>query len=190
MFVLEARNERIVILVLTILMAATRIEHFGMGQLAPDASVAIFFLAGLLIANPLWLAAFIVEAMLLDLTAIQVVGVESVCVTLGYGLMIPAFGSLWLAGRFARDSERLGAATVAKLVSACVVGIIGFFVFSNIGYYLGGGFDSSMGLAEYARRVMRYFPYYLTIGLSYSAVGVAIVAIASRVGLKGRLAPR
>ena len=141
MFVLEARSERIAILALTVLMAATRIEHFGMGQIAPDASVAIFFLAGLLIGNPLWLLAFLVEATLLDLTAIKVVGVEAVCVTLGYGLMIPAYGSLWLAGRFARHSDRLGVATITKLVCACAVGVVGFFLFSNIGYYFGGGFD-------------------------------------------------
>src|ERR1051326_6102447 len=78
MFVLEARSERIAVLALTVLMAATRIEHFDAGQIAPDASTAVFFLAGLLIGNPLWLLALLAEALLLDLTAIKVVGVEAV----------------------------------------------------------------------------------------------------------------
>jgi hypothetical protein len=190
MFVLEARSERIAILALTVLMAATRIEHFGVGQIAPDASTAVFFLAGLLIGNPLWLLAFLVEASLLDLTAIKVVGIEAVCVTLGYGLMIPAYGALWLAARWVRKTNKLDMSNVAKLVCACSAGVVGFFLFSNIGYYLGGGFESSMGLEEYARRVARYFPQYLTGTLLYSAAGVMIAVLAARFAPRSRLASR
>jgi hypothetical protein len=190
MFVLNARSERIAILALTVLMAATRIEHFGAGRIAPDASTAVFFLAGLLIGNPLWLIAFLAEALLLDLTAINVVGVEAVCVTLGYGMMIPAYGALWLAARPARANDRLDLFSAAKLVCACCIGVLGFFLFSNIGYYLGGGFESSMGLEEYARRVVRYFPQYLTSTLFYSAIGVALAALATRWAPRGRLVSR
>jgi hypothetical protein len=190
MFVLEARSERIAVLVLTVLMAATRIEHFGVGQIAPDASTAVFFLAGLLIGNPLWLLALLVEASLLDLTAIKVVGVEAVCVTLGYGLIIPAYGALWLAARFVRTNDRLDVLSAVKLVAACSAGVLVFFLFSNIGYYLGGGFESSMGLEEYARRVVRYFPQYLTGTLFYSAAGIALALLATRLAPRRRLVSR
>jgi hypothetical protein len=190
MFVLEARSERIAILALTVLMAATRIEHFGAGQIAPEASTAVFFLAGLLIGNPLWLFAFLAEALLLDLTAIKVVGVEAVCVTLGYGLMIPAYSALWLAARWVRKTDKLDVPSAAKLVGACSIGVVGFFLFSNIGYYLGGGFENSMGLEEYTRRVTRYFPQYLTGTLFYSVAGVAIAVLAARFAPRGRLASR
>jgi hypothetical protein len=190
MFVLEARSERIAILALTVLMAATRIEHFGAGQIAPDASTAVFFLAGLLIGNPLWMLAFLVEASLLDLTAIKVVGIEAVCVTLGYGLMIPAYGALWLSARWVRKTNKFDTSSVAKLVCACSAGVVGFFLFSNIGYYLGGGFESSMGLEEYVRRVARYFPRYLTGTLFYSAVGVALAVLAAHFAPRSRLASR
>jgi hypothetical protein len=190
MFVLEARTERIAILALTVLMAATRIEHFGAGQITPDASTAVFFLAGLLIGNPLWLLAFLAEALLLDLTAIKVVGVEAVCVTLGYGLMIPAYSALWLAARWVLKTDKLSVSSVAKLVCACSIGVLGFFLFSNIGYYFGGGFESSMGLEEYARRVVRYFPQYLTDTLFYSAAGVAIAVLAAHFVPRSRLVSR
>jgi hypothetical protein len=190
MFVLEARSERIAVLALTVLMAATRIEHFGVGQIAPDASTAAFFLAGLLIGNPLWLLAFLAEALLLDLTAINVVGVEAVCVTTGYGMMIPAYGALWLAARLVRTNDRLDLFSAAKLVCACTLGVLGFFLFSNVGYYLGGGFESTMGLEEYARRVVRYFPQYLTSTLFYSAAGVALAVLAARFAPRSRLVPR
>jgi hypothetical protein len=188
MFVLEARSERIAIFALSVLMAATRIEHFGVGQIAPDASTAVFFLAGLLIGNPLWLLALLAEALLLDLTAIKIVGVEAVCVTAGYGMMIPAYGSLWLAARLVRANERLDVFSAAKLVCACCGGLVGFFLFSNIGYYLGGGFENSLGLEEYARRVVRYFPQYLTGALFYSAAGIAIAAVAAHLVPRDRLA--
>jgi hypothetical protein len=190
MFVLDARGERIALFALTVLMAATRIEHFGVGQIAPDASTAVFFLAGLLIGNPLWLFALLAEALLLDVTAIKIVGVDAACITLGYAMMIPAYGALWLAARFVRPRDRFDLLGVAQLVCACSAGVLGFFLFSNIGYYLGGGFDGSMGLEEYARRVVRYVPQYLTDTLFYSAIGVALAALAAQLAPRGRLASR
>ncbi|HLL27197.1 MAG TPA: hypothetical protein VKT73_06055 [Xanthobacteraceae bacterium] len=190
MFVFDTRGERIALFAMTVLMAATRIDHFGAGHLAPDASTAVFFLAGLLIGNPLWFVAFLAEAFLLDLAAIKVVGVESVCVTTGYGMMIPAYASLWLAGRLVRMTDKLDAFSIAKLVGACCGGLVAFFVFSNIGYYFGGGFEDSMGVAEYARRVVRYFPDYLTSTLAYSAIGVAIAILAAHLAPRNRLVSR
>jgi len=190
MFVLETRGERIAVLALAALMAATRIEHFGVGAIAPDASTAVFFLAGLLIGNPLWLLAFVAEALILDWTAINAVGVESICVTAGYGMMIPAYTSLWLAARLARPISNFDGASLARLLGAGAAGLLAFFLFSNIGYYLGGGFEDAMGLEEYVRRVVRYLPNYLTSTLFYSAVGIALAVLAPRLSPQGRLAPR
>ncbi|HWK86853.1 MAG TPA: hypothetical protein VNQ34_05030 [Xanthobacteraceae bacterium] len=174
MFVLDARKERLVIVLLTVLMAVTRIEHFGLSRVVPDASTAIFFLAGLLISNPLWLMAFLAQACGLDFAAISAVGVDPVCVTFGYIMMIPAYAALWYAPRALRGDFTPGLAGFGKLALACVAGLGVFFVLSNIGYYFGGGFSTSMGAAEFARRVARYFPYYLTSTLIYSAIGVLL----------------
>lgn len=179
MFVLDSRKERIVILLLTVVMAATRIEHFGINRIAPDASTAIFFLAGLLIGNPLWLVVFLAEALALDVTAIQAVGVSAACITFGYCMMIPAYAALWYAPRGLRADFSPSLFGFAKLALACAAGLAAFFVFSNIGYYFGGGYSASLGFAEYARRVSRYFPYYLEVTLLYSAAGVVIAAAAA-----------
>ncbi len=190
MFVLDSRKERIVILLLTVAMAATRIEHFGINRIAPDASTAIFFLAGLLIGNPLWLAAFLAEALALDITAIKAVGVDPACVTFGYFMMIPAYAALWLAPRALRAGFVPGVLGFAKLALACVAGLAAFFVLSNIGYYFGGGFSVSMGAPEFARRVSQYFPYYLTSTLIYSAAGVSLAAVVAYIGGYRRIATR
>ena len=180
MFVLDAKTDRLVALALAVLMAATRVHHFGVGTIAPDASTAAFLLAGLMLGSPYWLLAFMAEATLLDLFAIKMIGVEAVCVTIGYGLMFPAYAMLWLAGRWQRFAPALDALTGAKLVCATVAGTAGFFLLSNIGYYIGGGFADQMGAMEYVSRVARYFPFYLLVTLAYGAAGVALVTLARR----------
>lgn len=190
MFALDARKERLVIVLLTVAMAVTRIEHFGLSRVVPDASTAIFFLAGLLIANPLWLVAFLAEACALDFAAIEAVGVDPVCVTFGYFMMIPAYAALWYAPRALRNDFAPGVLGFGKLALACVAGLATFFVLSNIGYYFGGGFSTSLGVAEFAQRVSKYFPYYLTSTLVYSAVGVLLVSAGAYLGGYRRVAAR
>jgi hypothetical protein len=180
MFAFDAKTDRLVALALVALMAATRVHHFGVGTIAPDASTAAFLLAGLLIGSPYWLLALMAEATLLDLFAIKMIGVEAVCVTTGYGLMFPAYAMLWLAGRSQRNAPALDVRTAAKLALATVAGTAGFFLFSNIGYYIGGGFADQMGAAEYVARVVRYFPYYLAVTLGYGAAAIVILALARR----------
>ena len=57
MFVLSTPTDRLVVLALAVLMAATRVHHFGVGAIAPDASMAAFLLAGLLLGSQNWLLA-------------------------------------------------------------------------------------------------------------------------------------
>jgi hypothetical protein len=91
---------------------------------------------------------------------------------------------LWLAGRWRRETQTLDFVAAGKLVCATVAGTAGFFFFSNLGYYIGGGYADQMGVAEYASRVLRYFPHYLTVTLAYGAAGIVLLALAQR------LAPR
>lgn len=190
MFQLDAKAERIAALLLAVLMAVTRIHHFGIGTVAPDASTAVFFLAGLLLASPLWFVAFSLLAIGLDGVALGVVGVADACMTLGYWLLFAGYFALWYAGRFGRGVVKLDFFQGAKLLGLAAGGVAAFFVLSNLGYYFGGGFDDSMGGAEYVRRVSRYFPAFLISTLVYAVAGIALLAIAERLFAGGRLAAR
>lgn len=190
MFLLEAKTERIAALLLAVLMAATRIHHFGVGAIAPDASTAVFLLAGLMLASALWFVAFSVLSIGLDAVALGIVGVADACMTPGYWLLFAGYLALWFAGRFGRAIEKLDLAAGSKLLVLAAAGVVAFFVLSNAGYYFGGGFDESMGVAEYAARVSRYLPMYLVSTLVYAAAGVAVFAIASRLKPGRRLAAR
>lgn len=190
MFLLDARSERLVALMLAVLMAATRIHHFGVGTIAPDASTAAFFLAGLMLASPLWFVLFAALAIGLDAVALGVVGVADVCMTLGYWLLFAGYVALWYAGRLGRRIEKLDLFQGGRLLLLAAGGTVLFFVLSNVGYYFGGGFDESMGAAEYVSRVQRYFPMYFVSTLVYCAAGIAVYAIAVRLFAGGRLAAR
>lgn len=186
MFVLEAKTERIAALLLAVLMAATRIHHFGIGTIAPDASTAVFFLAGLLLASPLWFVLFSLLAVGLDAIALGPVGVADACMTPGYWLLFAGYLALWFAGRLGRSVRRLVVRGGAKLLVLAVAGTAVFFVLSNVGYYFGGGFDASMGAAEYIARVQVYFPMYLGTTLAYVVAGIVLFAIAIRWLARGR----
>jgi hypothetical protein len=190
MFVLDTRSEKIAAILLAVLMAATRIHHFGVGTVAPDASTAVFFLAGLLLASPWWFVAFSVEAILLDVIALGVVGVADACMTVGYWLLFAGYLALWFAGSRVRVVEKLGWIESGRILMLAALGLIAFFVLSNIGYYYGGGFDQSLGAAEYISRVSRYFSFYLVTTLGYVAAGILVFAAATRLLSGDRIAVR
>jgi hypothetical protein len=189
MFVLESRAEKLAALLLALLMAATRVHHFGVGAIAPDASTSVYFLAGLALASPWWLVAFLAEAVLLDIFAIGVAGVADACVSGGYALLAPAYGALWLAGRAMRKSERLDWLTAGKFVCAITAGVVVFFVISNVGYFFGSEFHA-LGVPEYTRRVSRYFSYYEMVTLFYAVAGIAALALAARFSARRALPAR
>jgi len=182
MFVLKPKAEWIAAFALAILMAVTRIHHFGVGTVAPDASTGVFFLAGLLLGSPWFLAALLVEAVVLDGVAIGFLKVADACMSSGYALLAPAYAALWFAGRAGRNVETLDLVSAGKFVCFVVAGTVAFFFVSNLGYFLGSDFYQ-LGLAEYVSRVSRYFPMYLTVTLFYSAFGIAAFFAARRLGM-------
>jgi hypothetical protein len=188
MFQLDSRSQSLAALLLAVLMAATRIHHFGVGTIAPDASTAVFFLAGLMLASPLWFVLFTALAVGLDVIALGFIGVADACMTPGYWLLFGGYLALWYAGRLGRSVERLDLVQGCKLLLLAAGGTLLFFVISNVGYYFGGGYDQSMGAAEYVSRVQRYFPMYLVSTLAYAAGGIAVFTIAARLIAGERLA--
>ncbi len=189
MFVLKPKAEWIAAFALAVLMAVTRIHHFGIGTVAPDASTGVFFLAGLLLSSPWMLAAFLVEAVLLDGVAIGFMNVADACMSSGYALLAPAYAALWFAGRAMRSIETLDLFAAGKFACFAVAGTAAFFIVSNLGYFIGSQYYE-LGLAEYAARVSRYFPFYVTVTLFYSALGIAAFVAARRLGVMETAAAR
>lgn len=159
---------------LVALMAATRFHHFGSALSLPDASLAVFFLAGLMVAGTPWFFALLLaEAGLIDYLAIRFGGVSDWCVSPAYLFLAPTYAAMWLGGRVARryvPCSAVSLLTVGGILFAAT-GIA--FLISNSSFYLFSGRYDGLGWAEYAAAVAPYYAPYLSGAFFYSAAGYA-----------------
>jgi hypothetical protein len=89
-------------------MFVTRVGHFGEYGGPPDASWAVFFLAGLWLRMPRLFPAFFALGWVADLAAFAL-GTPNLCYSPAYLFLIPAYGALWMAGHWvARRADGQG----------------------------------------------------------------------------------
>ncbi len=171
MLALSPRRQLALGIALAALMTATR------GHLVaalPGASWAVFLLAGIAL-RPAWaFPALLVEAVVIDAIAVGWAGVPDYCMTPAYAMLLPAYASLWLAGRWyaARHAETI--AGLARLGAAALGGALACELFSGGGFYFLSGRFAATTLAGYGERFAQYFPAYLGSLLFW--VGLALVA--------------
>jgi len=168
-----------IIAALVLLMAATRYNHFGSAVSLPDASLAVFFVAGFFLSQRVWSAIVAFVALLLlaggiDYYAINVAGVSDWCVTPAYWFLIPTYASMWLGGRWfsTRPQNSWRSLTLFGVVSWFATTVA--FLISNLSFFLLAGRFSAMSAAEYAGNVMQYYPPYLGGSLMYLALTAVI----------------
>lgn len=172
--------------ILSLVLLATRFNHFGSPVNPPDATLAVLFLAGWYLGTWQSLAILLALAALADALSIAG-GVSAWCVTPAYWFLIPAYAVLWASGRWA---SRVSGAMVKRTSAAALallVAVIVFFAISNASFYLLSGYFGSMTAGTYTRAVVQYFPRYLEIASAY----VVIAAVIDRVArmLMARLRP-
>lgn len=171
-------------LALATLMFLTRIGHFSELSRLPDASWAVFLLGGWLLRDVRLFGAFFAFAWLIDVAAV-LLGTPADCFSPAYLFLVPAYGSLWAAGRFAsarvRGSTSLVAA--APMVAAVMVAaVVAAFVISNLGVFLLADLPAGVGVAEYAGRVQHYLPGYLLVTLAYATMAALAHRAVVRLG--------
>jgi hypothetical protein len=154
---------------LVALLLATRVGHFGTAWVPPNATLAVFFLAGLAVTSGWFFALLAGLCIATDGLALSL-GTSAACMSPAYVFMVPAHLMLFGAGRWA---GRQGAGVPAAAL-ALVVGTAAFFLVSNASFYLLSGKFADMGVLEYASRVARYFPFYL--GMTALYVGIVFAA--------------
>ena len=164
---------------LAVVMGLTRFHHFGSGLNLPDASLAIFFLAGLLLSWR-WFPLFALLAAGIDYAAIGWGGVSDYCVTPAYAFLLPTYAVMTLGGLWARRGAALELADVPALTLAALLSTTLAFVISNGSFYFFSGYFGSLGLVEYAARTAHYFLPYLGWALFYIAASLLLVKGARR----------
>lgn len=183
---LPTPKQSLILLALMVLMLATRYHHFGTALHLPDASMAIFFVAGFYLAGTVALPILLAEAALVDYIAISMAGVSDFCVTPAYSMLVVAYGVLWYGGAlFARKFYKpsLSALLPGALIAAAS-SLLSFAV-SNGSFYWMGGRELSTSMAGWFERFMQYMPSFVSVTLAYIvAFGVihalAVIALGER----------
>lgn len=157
-------------------MLATRFHHFGDALHLPDASWALFFLAGFYL-SPVWLAALMLQAVAIDAAAIGWMGVSDYCLTPAYAGLQLAHLALWAGGRWAGRQDRSTARGLAALAgSAVAVTALAFFI-SNGAFYWLGGRVAEPGMDQFAQTFVDYAPAFLASTLLYLGVAASVHAL-------------
>lgn len=178
-----SQRSLLISLALAALMAATRMHtHFSLTLHLPDASLAVFLLAGFFIASPWLFAGLLVEAGVLDYLAITQFGVSDYCISAAYGFLIPTYGVLWYAGRYYAQRHQHSLRGLGLFVGLSLAALSAAFLISNGAFYLFSGRFSDVNLADYAARVAQYYLPYLTSAVVYLLPAVLLYALfASRI---------
>ena len=158
-------------LLLALAMFATRMEHFGTPVSLPDASLAVFFFAGLWLAHRSAFVLLLGVAVATDYYAFARSGVSGTCFTPAYPFLAPAYACLWAAG--ARARTRAANALVRPLAGA-VLAMVGAFAISNLSFFAFSGQFAAMTVTDYLQRTLRYAPSYVCYAALYVALGLAL----------------
>lgn len=180
---------------LALMMAATRFySHFGSAIHLPDASLAVFFLAGFFWARKSRPALVVFASLLLvaggiDYYATAFRGVSDWCITPAYWFLIPTYAVLWFGGRYYAHIHQHSWRGLGMFSGIAFAATSVAFLISNGAFYLFSGRYPEMSVAEYAARVSQYYPQYLTGSLLYLFCAAALYAVlASRVPAATRAA--
>lgn len=177
MVTLSKPNAVILAITLSAMMWATRGQHFASLAHLPDASWAIFFLLGFYFRNSFMLPLFLVQAAVADYFAITQFGTSDYCVTAAYGFLLPAYSALWLAGRWYATRYQFHARTLPLFAASAATGAFVCELISSGSFYFLGGRLADTSLAEFASRLVQYFPANLASVALYLGVAALIHAL-------------
>ena len=149
--------------------------HFAPWLHAPDATLAVFFLAGLWIRSIPLVGLMFGAAALADQLAFAN-GVSSWCVTAAYACLIPAYLAMWFGGRLCRGVNLASVSGFARFAAILFVATTIEFIISNHSFFLWSGYFPTMSTSEYWSKTIQYFPQYLEWAAIYITAGIAIIS--------------
>jgi len=170
-----SKNSQIYILIaLGLLLLITRGQHSLIFNQLPSASWAVFFLLGFYITKKIWFTIFILLAFSIDLYAVTWGGVSNFCVSPAYPFLIPAYGSLWLAGHFYQKYYIFHLKTIPLLLAVSIGGIVFCELFSSGGFYFLSGRFIDTSMTVFFERVVTFFPSYVSSTFFYLSLAMFV----------------
>jgi hypothetical protein len=161
---------------LAALLLLTRSHHFASAVHLPDASWAVFFLAGALLPGWLPLSALLGLTGVVDYVAITFGGVSAFCVSPAYLALIPAYGALYAAGHWYARGHQAALSSLPRFAASALVGTTVCELLSSGAFYFFSGRFTEPTLAEFGARFVRYFPQALEGVALYLTAGVIAYA--------------
>jgi hypothetical protein len=162
-------------LALALLMVCTRGQHFATVHALPSASWAVFFLAGALLRTRWMFVLLFTLASLLDFGSFAMGTISDWCLSPAYWALVPAYGTLWLAGRFYATLHREQWSTVPRLALVLLVAAFVTYLISGGGYYaLSGHYVPTF--AGFLPRIVHYYPPALGTLAGYVGVAFGVLA--------------
>jgi len=172
-----------ILAILAIVMAATRVNHFAA---LPDASWAVFFIAGFYLRGPdvfsrAAFAILVALAVLIDFIVITGQGINfwsHYCVSIAYWFLLPAYFSMWFGGSWLRRHYAgLSVRSLGFAAGALVVAVSVCYLVSNGSYYwLSDTWLSAGRVRSFGGWIENLGDWYLPY-LRTSAMYVGIVAV-------------
>ena len=175
----EHANRQIALLgLLSLVMVMTRFHHEGSAFSLPDASLAIFFLAGIFLKSPLSYWVLLMLAAGVDYIAITALSVSSYCISPAYLFLVPTYATLWFGGRFIKQSTHRSLMHHAALLVLTVLFSSSIaFIISNASFYWFSSKVSGIGIVDYALELTGEFSSYVGATLFYVLSGLCVNAL-------------
>lgn len=188
MIQLTTRNQVYLGVMLMALMATTRSHHLGSLHHLPDASWAVFFLAGVYLRSRWVFLALCGVAALSDYIAITWGGVSAFCVSSAYAMLLPAYGVLWLCGQWYAARHADHPRTALPLAGSVIFSATVSELFSSGGFYFLSDRFVDPTLAEFGTQFVTYFPHNLSTISMYVALAAVFHAAFVMSGKSGHAA--
>jgi len=174
MLTLSTRHQILIGLGLIALLITTRSQHFATLTQLPGAAWAVFFLAGVYL-RPAWIAvALFALVWAIDFSVITWGGVSNFCFTSAYAFLVPAYGALWLAGRWYAQQYQFSWSNLMPLIGSVLLAAIACELLSSGGFYFFSDRFAATSLTEFGLRLSLYFPASLQALLLYVGIAAAV----------------
>ncbi len=167
----------IIFTALFLMMTATRSHHFSSALHLPDASLAIFFLAGFFIQRILALPVLLSTAGIIDYLSLTLGYTSGWCVSSAYWFLVPTYAALWFGGRWYAEKHAMKLTSIMTLGVTLFVSTTVAFIISNGSFYTISGRYADPNWAEYLERFAMYYPSYLSSAFVYVGATAVIYII-------------
>jgi hypothetical protein len=168
---------------LVLLMVCTRGQHFATVHALPSASWAVFFLCGALLSARWMFVLLFAVASILDFGSYALGNISDWCLSPAYWALVPAYGTLWFAGRFYARMHREQWSTAPKLAAVLVLAAFATYLISGGCYYAFSGHYVPT-FAGFMPRIAQFYPRALGTLAGYVGVAFALLALVRQVALR------